>query len=133
MRLLATALMLNGIAMAICGSSRPASGSEHLISHALDQVSQHPKRHGLQVGLAAYVVSRLQEENSELISQVLDTTGFWRGIEQDPFSRSEWLRAVEQAPAIKPDRYTILSSRPCRAEVESMLDQDERLRRCFVD
>jgi glycerol-1-phosphate dehydrogenase [NAD(P)+] len=36
MRLLATALMLNGVAMEIAGSSRPASGSEHLISHALD-------------------------------------------------------------------------------------------------
>ena len=39
-RLLATALMLNGIAMEICGSSRPASGSEHLISHALDATSR---------------------------------------------------------------------------------------------
>src|SRR5262249_20469593 len=47
-RLLATALMLNGIAMEICGSSRPASGSEHLISHALDATSARPRLHGLQ-------------------------------------------------------------------------------------
>src|SRR5262249_41540526 len=31
-RLLATALMMNGVAMEIAGSSRPASGSEHLIA-----------------------------------------------------------------------------------------------------
>ena len=37
-RLLGTALLFNGIAMEICGSSRPASGSEHLISHALDAI-----------------------------------------------------------------------------------------------
>ncbi len=37
MRLLGSALLLNGISMSICGSSRPASGSEHLISHALDR------------------------------------------------------------------------------------------------
>lgn len=31
-RRLATSLLFNGIAMEVCGSSRPASGSEHLIS-----------------------------------------------------------------------------------------------------
>ena len=45
----ATALMLNGIAMELCGSSRPASGSEHLISHALDTICARPRLHGLQV------------------------------------------------------------------------------------
>ncbi|MFN7135820.1 MAG: iron-containing alcohol dehydrogenase, partial [Myxococcales bacterium] len=52
MRLLATALLLNGLAMEMAGSSRPASGSEHLVSHALDASSAHPRTHGLQVGLA---------------------------------------------------------------------------------
>ena len=35
---LANSLVLSGIAMEIAGSSRPASGSEHLISHALDHL-----------------------------------------------------------------------------------------------
>ena len=56
-RLLATSLMLNGIAMEVCGSSRPASGSEHLISHALDASSARPRLHGLQVGVATYLMS----------------------------------------------------------------------------
>src|SRR5207253_5856234 len=64
-RLLATVLMLNGIAMEICGSSRPASGSEHLISHALDAASARPRLHGLQVGVASYVASALQGENTD--------------------------------------------------------------------
>jgi glycerol-1-phosphate dehydrogenase [NAD(P)+] len=59
MTLLGTALLLNGISMSICGSSRPASGSEHLISHALDRVSKRPRLHGLQVGVATYLVSLL--------------------------------------------------------------------------
>jgi glycerol-1-phosphate dehydrogenase [NAD(P)+] len=59
-RLLATALMLNGVAMEVAGSSRPASGSEHLISHALDHITTRPGLHGLQVGVATYIVSRLQ-------------------------------------------------------------------------
>ncbi|MHC1751188.1 hypothetical protein [Humidesulfovibrio sp.] len=57
---LATSLMLNGIAMEICGSSRPASGSEHLVSHALDATRARPRLHGLQVGVATYSMCRLQ-------------------------------------------------------------------------
>ena len=49
-RLLATALMLNGIAMEIAGSSRPASGSEHLISHALDMTGARQRLHAFRRG-----------------------------------------------------------------------------------
>ncbi len=77
MQLLATALLMNGIAMVMCGSSRPASGSEHLISHALDQISERPRLHGLQVGVASYVISRLQGENHERIDRLFHATGFW--------------------------------------------------------
>ncbi len=130
-RLLATSLMLNGIAMEICGSSRPASGSEHLISHALDQLSQRPRLHGLQVGVAAYLVSRLQGANSERIAGLFEATGFWKQIESDPFERFEWLEAVRLAPSLKADFYTVLSTRDVSAEVESLLSDDPCLRRCF--
>jgi glycerol-1-phosphate dehydrogenase [NAD(P)+] len=135
MRLLATVLMLNGIAMEICGSSRPASGSEHLISHALDMASARPRLHGLQVGVAAYLVSILQEgENTERIASLFETTGFWEAIANDPFSRAEWLAAVEAAPSVKGDGfYTVLSSRSVRPEVERILAADPYLRRCFAD
>jgi glycerol-1-phosphate dehydrogenase [NAD(P)+] len=130
-RLLATALMLNGIAMEICGSSRPASGSEHLISHALDATSAHPRLHGLQVGVATYLMSILQGENTERIATLFDTTGFWDVIAADPFSRAEWLAAVRVAPSIKEGYYTVLSSRDVFPEVERLLTTDPRLTRCF--
>lgn len=130
-RLLATALMLNGIAMEICGSSRPASGSEHLISHALDMTSTRPRLHGLQVGVASYLVSILQGEHAEQIAALFDATGFWDVIAEDPFSRSEWLAAVRAAPSIKENFYTVLSSRDFVPEVEELLAHDPRLRRCF--
>jgi glycerol-1-phosphate dehydrogenase [NAD(P)+] len=131
-RLLATALMFNGIAMEICGSSRPASGAEHLISHALDEISERPRLHGLQVGVATYLVSRLQGQGTDLIAEAFDRTGFWRGIEADPFRRPEWIEAVRRAPGMKPGRFTILSTRPCAAEVADLIDHDPRLVRCFV-
>jgi glycerol-1-phosphate dehydrogenase [NAD(P)+] len=130
-RLLATALMLNGIAMEMCGSSRPASGSEHLISHALDATSACPRLHGLQVGVATYLVSILQKENSERIAGLFDATGFWAAIGDDPFSRAEWLAAVRAAPSVKEGFYTVLSSRDVLPEVESVLNQDPYLKRCF--
>jgi glycerol-1-phosphate dehydrogenase [NAD(P)+] len=130
-RLLATALLLNGIAMEICGSSRPASGSEHLISHALDATSARPRLHGLQVGVATYLMSILQGENTQRIAALFDATGFWEAIVADPFSRAEWLNAVRVAPSVKERFYTVLSSRDVLPEVERLLTDDQHLARCF--
>lgn len=130
-RLLATALMMNGIAMEMSGSSRPASGSEHLVSHALDQCCSRPRLHGLQVGVASYLISCLQKENSQRISDLFHTTGFWDTIAADPFSRSEWLDALRLAPSMKPGYYTILSSRDLVPEAEQLMINDPQLCRCF--
>lgn len=131
LRLLATGLMLSCMAMAIAGSSRPASGSEHLVSHALDDLSARPRLHGLQVGLAAYIISRLQGSTHPRVGALLDTAGFFESVRADPFDAQEWLAAIAAAPAIKPDRYTVLSARDCLPEVRALLEHDERLRGCF--
>ncbi len=132
-RLLATALMLNGVAMEVCGSSRPASGSEHLISHALDALGGSPRLHGLQVGVATYLVSLLQERNADTIASLFAETGFWAAIAEDPFRRADWLEAVRRAPSIKQDYYTVLASRDCLPEVEEFLRSDPHLQGCFTD
>jgi glycerol-1-phosphate dehydrogenase [NAD(P)+] len=48
-------LLFSGLAMSLAGSSAPASGGEHLISHFLDmresRTGRKPELHGLQVGL----------------------------------------------------------------------------------
>jgi glycerol-1-phosphate dehydrogenase [NAD(P)+] len=130
-QMLASSLMFNGIAMEICGSSRPASGSEHLISHALDATSARPRLHGLQVGVATYLMSLVQRNQSERVDGLFSETGFWRQIESDPFSRAEWRRAIEIAPTIKDDFYTVLSQDGAQTEAISLMDRDERLKACF--
>lgn len=130
-RLLGTSLMLNGIAMEICNSSRPASGSEHLISHALDRISVRPRSHGLQVGVATYIISRLQGGQTDIIRSLFDACGFWDAIRNDPFSISEWIEAARQAPQVKEGFYTILSSRACLDEIRSILENDAVLTGCF--
>jgi glycerol-1-phosphate dehydrogenase [NAD(P)+] len=130
-RLLATSLMLNGIAMEVCGSSRPGSGSEHLISHALDRISARPRLHGLQVGVATYLVSLLQKGQSKVIADLFENSGFWDAVRSDPMDAGEWMEAVRIAPGIKSDFYTVLSSRECSSEVESFIREDSFLRGCF--
>ncbi len=131
-RLLGTALMLNGIAMEICGSSRPASGSEHLISHALDLISQKPRLHGLQVGMATYLISQLQDRGTERIAHLFDQIGFWEAIKKDPFVKREWLDAVQMAPTIKQDFYTVLSQKNWLPVISHILNTDPRLQGLFV-
>jgi glycerol-1-phosphate dehydrogenase [NAD(P)+] len=132
LRLLATALLLNGIAIQIAGSSRPASGSEHLISHALDKVSARPRLHGLQVGVATYLVSLLQRGvHSERIAKLFADTGFWETIRRDPFDRDEWLTAIKLAPSIKKAFYSVLTHRDCVADATRYLSDDPWLRICF--
>jgi glycerol-1-phosphate dehydrogenase [NAD(P)+] len=61
---LLSGLVESGIAMAIFGSSRPASGCEHHASHFWDLLAARGRRrhasHGLQVGYATHFAMRLQ-------------------------------------------------------------------------
>ncbi|MCL2008170.1 MAG: iron-containing alcohol dehydrogenase family protein [Treponema sp.] len=109
-RSLASSLMMSGLTMEIAGSSRPASGSEHLISHALDAICEKPKMHGIQVGVATYLCALLQEnENVENIKEVFEKTGFLHHVQKEPFRHDEFVRALELAPSIKSNFYTVLS------------------------
>lgn len=61
---LARTLVLSGFGMTICGSSRPASQGEHLISHYLDMrrpAGTPEALHGEQVGVTTLTMARLQE------------------------------------------------------------------------
>ena len=131
MRLLGTALMLNGIAMEICGSSRPASGSEHLLSHALDLISEHPRLHGLQVGVATYIMSLFQKQGTDRILQLFDATCFWHAFDNDPLDKYEWTEAFKIAPSIKENYYTIISEKDFTAEFIDLLDNDPYLKKIF--
>lgn len=58
-------LILSGIAMSFVGNSRPASGSEHHLSHywemKFQQEGREPIFHGTKVGIATVAVCRLHE------------------------------------------------------------------------
>ena len=77
LRELVDSLALSGIANEIAGNSAPSSGSEHLISHALDKILEVPQLHGIQVGLATYLMSLVQNHRYKRIHTIFTNTGFF--------------------------------------------------------
>ncbi|QHS17231.1 NAD(P)-dependent glycerol-1-phosphate dehydrogenase [Halopenitus persicus] len=109
--LVAKALVSSGVAMSIAGSSRPASGAEHLISHQLDRIAPGKALHGHQVGVGSILTEYLHSgEEGEwrsirdaLASIDAPTTAAELGVTDE-----ELIRALTTAHEIR-DRYTILA------------------------
>ncbi len=110
LKLMAGALVMSGVSMEVSGSSRPASGSEHLISHAYDSLGRRPAMHGLQVGLACMGTMWLQEHPMlESVMAVLAETGFMHYVKEHPLDRRAFIQAIRLAPTMKDDYFTILT------------------------
>jgi glycerol-1-phosphate dehydrogenase [NAD(P)+] len=103
-------LIMSGIAMAIAGSSRPCSGSEHLISHALDNYCGGKALHGEQVAVAMLFSEHLQgDHNSENnMRQYFKRLGLPTHYNEIGYTKDEMCLAIKKAPTIR-DRYTILN------------------------
>jgi glycerol-1-phosphate dehydrogenase [NAD(P)+] len=125
---LVDSLIMSGIAMEIAGSSAPASGSEHLISHSLDQLAEIPQLHGLQVGVATYLMSLVQNHRSQRIAKFLTATGFFDHVKTAGFKRADFVAAVDLAPEVKPHRYTYLHLPQNRELAKQLLTEDPILR-----
>ena len=73
--ILTEALILSGLSMKLAGSSSPASGGEHLISHFWDMTAADQGRiegfHGAQVGVATIVTAALYEHLAALSSDAI--------------------------------------------------------------
>ena len=121
-------LVLSGIAMEIAGSSRPASGSEHLISHALDGVLTSHKQHGIQVGVATYLCSLLQDNRHKQVKDFLLKTGFFNFVAQEPINKQEFIQALKLAPTIKQNYYTVLSEKDSLDKALNFIETDDILK-----
>jgi glycerol-1-phosphate dehydrogenase [NAD(P)+] len=132
LRVLARSLMMAGIAMEIAGSSRPASGAEHLISHAYDQVAKVPSLHGLQVGVASYLMSRLQGTTAATVLAAAEQSGFFEYVAAHPLERSSFVEAIKLAPSVKQDFYTILSESASIERALRVCDEDPWMKRLLA-
>ena len=126
-------LAMSGIANEIAGSSAPTSGSEHLISHALDKILEVPQLHGIQVGIATYIMAKVQDHRYIRVSTVLQDTGFWDYVATLHMKRSDFLKAIDMAPSIKPHRHTYLHEEKYREAAKKLVLEDEVLNRVLED
>jgi len=109
--LVVKALISSGIAISIAGSSRPASGSEHKFSHALDLIAPKPALHGEQCGVGTIMMMFLHGGDWKFIRDTLKmikapTTAKEMGIEPEYI-----IEALKIAHTIRSERYTILGDR----------------------
>lgn len=87
---LCAALILSGMSMAIAGSSSPASGGEHLISHYWDMTlpsDQDSRLHGAQVGIGSIISATLYEMAQAVDPSKINPAAVADGVE--PFERLE--------------------------------------------
>lgn len=129
---LVESLVMSGVSVEIAGNSAPASGSEHLISHALDEILDCPQLHGIQVGLAAYIMSRVQNNNWENIREILSRTGFESYVNGIGMKTEDFERAIDIAPSIKPDRFTYIHISENREAAKRIVNEDEFLKNILV-
>ncbi len=132
LRIIISSLMMTGLAMLIAKSSRPASGSEHLISHAYDKISKNPSMHGLQTGLASYAVSYLQKDTHEKVKNMFLNSGFYDFLTKNPLSKTDFIEAIKLAPNIKEDYYTILSEKNNIEDLIKFTNQDKLLQQVLA-
>lgn len=97
-----------GVAMSIAGSSRPASGAEHLFSHALDAIAPKPALHGEQVGVGTIIMAYLHGLKWERIRETLKKVGAPTNAYELGIDPEYIIEALTIAHTIRPERYTIL-------------------------
>lgn len=124
---LVDSLTMSGIAMEIAGSSAPASGSEHLISHALDKMTNKPQLHGIQVGIATYIMSIVQNHRHERIRKFLTDTGFFSFVKTLKLNAEDYEKAIDLAPTIKPNRMTYIHHEQYRKKAKEVIYEDKIL------
>lgn len=130
MEALVEALVYSGVAMMVAGSSRPASGSEHLFSHYLDMKLKQRTPHGTQCALGAIAMAYYHELHNpgwwgepeyswRGVKELVERAGIRASLRQNGIPVEHAVHAMVEAPEIRPNRYTILHKR--RPTIEEAL------------
>jgi glycerol-1-phosphate dehydrogenase [NAD(P)+] len=108
LRELADALVMSGIAMICAGTSRPASGGEHEISHAIDELHGGRALHGAQVAFGCIVSVALYGEDTAAFRERLRRLGLPQHPSELGLSEEDMVRLLLAAPDTRPGRFTVL-------------------------
>lgn len=105
-------LVNSGIAMSLAGTSRPCSGSEHLISHAIDYLNfSEGVLHGTQVAsislFTLFLQDKLEEKYLIFAKKMAIPIDFSCFVKN--FSKERFLEIIDKSREMRPGRYTVLS------------------------
>lgn len=117
-RIVLEGIISSSISMAVAGSSRPASGSEHLFSHALDKLDVN-KLHGFQVGIGSIMMMYLHNGNWKEIRDALKFVDAPVNAKELGVDEEKILEALSIAHKIR-NRYTILQTGLTRNAAEHL-------------
>lgn len=109
-RVVVKALISSGVAMSIAGSSRPASGSEHKFTHAINRIAPGKALHGELCGIGTIVMMYLHGGDWRMIRDALRYTGAPTSAYEVGLDRDTVIEALTSAHKIRPERYTILDA-----------------------
>ncbi|MCL4350475.1 MAG: NAD(P)-dependent glycerol-1-phosphate dehydrogenase [Candidatus Thermoplasmatota archaeon] len=101
-------ILASGTSMAIAASSRPASGSEHLIAHALEMLAPGTAIHGEQVALGCIVSLFLHGKDWKAMENVFRKIGISTRASDYGINDHIMIEALRTAHRIRPERFTIL-------------------------
>jgi len=107
-RVIVEGLISAGVASCIAGSSRPCSGAEHLISHALDKIAPGIGLHGEKCGIGSIMMAKLQGQDWKKIIKTLKDVGAPTTAKQIGLESNMIIEALMIAQELRPERYTIL-------------------------
>ena len=107
-RVIVEGLISAGVASCIAGSSRPCSGAEHLVSHALDKLAPGMGLHGEKCGLGSIMIAKLQGQDWKKIVKTLKDVGAPTTAKQIGLKPDVIVKALMIAQDLRPERYTIL-------------------------
>ncbi|MGH2697679.1 MAG: iron-containing alcohol dehydrogenase [Actinomycetota bacterium] len=108
LRHLADALVLSGMSMILSGTSRPASGGEHEISHGIDAIFGGRALHGAQVAFGCIVSVALYGDDHAAFRRQLARVGLPEHPRQLALSADDVVRVLLEAPETRPGRFTII-------------------------
>ena len=90
-----------------------------------------PQLHGVQVGIATYLMSIVQDHRYIRVRTILTDTGFFDYVETLNLDVNDYLKAIDLAPSIKPFRHTYLHEEKYRTLAKEVLTTDEILKKIF--
>ncbi|MGC8608914.1 MAG: NAD(P)-dependent glycerol-1-phosphate dehydrogenase [Thermoplasmata archaeon] len=101
-------ILASGTAMAIAGTSRPGSGSEHLFTHALESLGVENILHGEMCAMGTVISMYLHDDNWQVIKDKLEELKVSVRAADYGIKDETVIHALRTAHSVRNERYTIL-------------------------